>query len=79
MKQSKKTFKQVHAEIKNLPTEKRNKVLEILGASSDQTFYDLMQGRKKLSPAEKIAIAAIYEKNADEINWLDDAKEKVIA
>lgn len=73
------TLKDVHTAIKNIPTAKRLAVLECLGSESDQTFYDLLSGRRKLSPAEKEAIAKVYDKKAAEIDWQDTETEKAIA
>lgn len=77
---SKKTIKDLHAEVKSLPLSKMRAVLEVFGSESDQTFYDLLQGRKKVkSQVQREAIAAIYNTTADQIDWKDAETEKAIA
>lgn len=70
------TLKTIYAELTRVPVEKREQVLTQLGLSlnAKQTFYDIINGDRKLSPIEKEAIATIFEKKVDEIDWRDSPK-----
>jgi len=68
------TLKEIHAELTRVPVTKREKVMSLLGVTTPQTFYDVLNGSRHLSEAEKIAVAGVYDKTPDQINWQDDPK-----
>lgn len=71
------TLKAIHAELSKIPATKRDEVLNSLNISPENSrgsFYDIINGRRKLNAAEKEKVAAIYEKKVDEINWQDEPK-----
>ena len=69
---TKKTLREIHEEVKQLSADKCTAVLNVLGVKTTQTFYDLFTQRRKVNEAEKAAIAKIYGKTVDEIDWLDE-------
>lgn len=73
----KKTLKELHEDLKNIAIQHRDAVLQALELKSTVSFYDIIEGRKKLSPPEKKVIAEIYDTKESEIDWLD--ADKVIA
>lgn len=76
----KRTLKQLHKALveqsRAIPQSKIAAVIALLDSSSPQTFYDVSSGRRKLNPAEKEAIAKLYNVTVDAIDWKD--KEKLI-
>ena len=74
----KQTLQELHDKVAAQAAMNRKAVLNAIGSSYDSTFYDLLNGnRKNISPAERAAIAAIYNVSEDEIDWKD--RKKTIA
>lgn len=70
--QKTKTIKQLHAELKSMPVKKRDEVLTAIGCNpqnSHAVFYEILNGTRKINPAEAKAIAAIYNVDPIEIDW----------
>lgn len=70
-----KTIKDLHAGLKTLPLTKRDEVLTALGCdpkTSVTQFYELINGNRKIKPAEKTAIAAVYGVPVESIDWQDE-------
>ena len=65
------TLKDLHANIKDLHLGYRDKVLSALGLNNVYSFYDILNGTRKLSPAEKKSIADIYGVDVADIQWND--------
>lgn len=73
--QNKKTLRQLHAELKELPVQRREMVLMAVGSNTETStnvFYEILNGRRRNSPAEKEAIAKVYGMTAAEIDWQDE-------
>ena len=68
------TLKTIHDELKQQPATKRDKVLELLGVNTQQTFHDIINGNRKVKPIEKAAIAEVYGRKPEEIDWQDEIK-----
>lgn len=68
-----KTLRELHQAVKKeakaIPEAKIAAVLAAINGKGVQSFYDLIAGRKELSPPEKEAIAKIYNAPVNEIDW----------
>lgn len=65
----KRTLKDIHNELTNVPRMRKAAVLNVLGANSEQVFFNLLNGDRECNEAEKKAIADIYETTPEAINW----------
>lgn len=65
----KKSLQEINDEVVQAAAVLRTRVMQALGIKSIRTYYDLLKGLRKVSDAEKTAIAAILGKQVDEILW----------
>jgi hypothetical protein len=67
----KRTLKDIHTELTAVARTRKAAVLKVLGVTNEQVFFNILNGDRKLSDAEKKAIADIYETAPEAINWKD--------
>lgn len=65
------TLKNLNTALVNKPKAIREAVLQAVGATTDRTFFDILNGDRKLNDAEKKEIATIYETTVEAIDWQD--------
>lgn len=69
--QAKVTLQKLNEELLKQAHDKQLQIMELLGIKSRKTVYDIINGQRVCSPAEKEVIAKVYGKRVWQINWKD--------
>lgn len=67
----KKTIQEIHLQKVTEMQRIRTQIKDRLKIQSDNTFYDMVFGRKVLNDGEKIIIAEAYGVDVSEVKWLE--------
>ena len=68
-KNKKEPLKDLYSNATEMPRQLRQRVLNSLNLRTTQSFYDIINGTRSLSDAEKKSIAEIFGKKVTQIRW----------